>query len=110
MTRDRCRPRAHLFTASLICFFFLLTSGAPAQARNVEGTYRNFNVLSKDADGQLVSRSIVSTYTLTPTEYVEATLFHILVRGQDALERFVHTLVRAVLLRLGWQDPLVLNA
>jgi len=111
MTRDRYQPHAYLFTASLICFFLLLTSGALAQAPNVEGTYRlvsrtlpdgklqkppdviglmtytkgyrNFNILSKDADGQLVSRSIVSTYTLTPTEYVETTLFPILVRGQE---------------------------
>jgi hypothetical protein len=45
--------------------------------------YRNFNILSKEADGQYVSRSITATYTLTPTEYVETTLCHICVRGQD---------------------------
>jgi hypothetical protein len=45
--------------------------------------YRNFNILSKDADGQLVSRSIIASYTLTPTEYVETILFHIQVRGQE---------------------------
>jgi hypothetical protein len=39
--------------------------------------------LSKDPDGQLVSRSIVATYTLSPTDYVETTLFQILVRGQE---------------------------
>jgi len=46
-------------------------------------SYRNFNILSKGPDGQFVSRSIVATYTLTPTDYIESTLFHILVRGQE---------------------------
>jgi hypothetical protein len=46
-------------------------------------SHRNFNILSKDPDGQFVSRSIVATYTLTPTDYIETTLFHILVRGQE---------------------------
>ena len=46
-------------------------------------SYRNFNILSKDAEGKIVSRSIVSTYTLTPTEYTETPLFHIIVRGQE---------------------------
>ena len=46
-------------------------------------SYRNFNILSKDPDGQFVSRSIVATYTLTPTDYIENTLYHILVRGQE---------------------------
>jgi hypothetical protein len=46
-------------------------------------THRNFNILSKDPDGRFVSRSIVATYTLTPTEYIETALFHILVRGND---------------------------
>jgi hypothetical protein len=46
-------------------------------------SYRNFNILSKDAEGKFVSRSIVATYTLTPTEYTETTLFHIFVRGQE---------------------------
>jgi hypothetical protein len=45
--------------------------------------YRNFNILSKDAEGKIVSRSIVSTYTLTPPEYTETPLFHIIVRGQE---------------------------
>lgn len=45
--------------------------------------YRNFNILSQDAEGQFVSRSIVATYTLTSTEYVESILFHIFVRGQE---------------------------
>ena len=46
-------------------------------------SYRNFNILSKDADGQFVSRFVVATYTLTLTDYIENTLFHILVRGQE---------------------------
>ncbi|MGH2404821.1 MAG: hypothetical protein ACRDGN_10195, partial [bacterium] len=46
-------------------------------------SYRNFNILSKDADGQFTSRSIMATYTLTPTEHIETTLFHIFVRGQE---------------------------
>ena len=46
-------------------------------------THRNFNILSRDTDGQVTSRSIVATYTLTSTEYVETVLFHILVRGTE---------------------------
>ena len=89
----------------------IFAGGALAQAPSIEGTYRlvsrtlrdgtvlkppdvmglqtytkshrNFNILSKDPNGQFVSRSIVATYSLTPTEYVETTLFHILVRGQE---------------------------
>lgn len=45
--------------------------------------YRNFNLLSKDADGQFTSESFVSTYTFTPTEYTETPLFSISVRGQE---------------------------
>jgi hypothetical protein len=33
--------------------------------------YRNFNILSKDAEGKFTSASFVSTYTLTPTEYTD---------------------------------------
>jgi hypothetical protein len=111
MTPYRFHPHPYPFSVLLICALLLVTTSAPAQGPGVEGTYRlvsrtlpdgkvqsppdviglmtytkgyrNFNILSKDADGQLVSRSIVSTYTLTRTEYVETTLFHILVRGQD---------------------------
>jgi hypothetical protein len=46
-------------------------------------SYRNFNILSKDAEGKFVSLSLVSTYTLTPTEYTETVLFSIRVRGQE---------------------------
>src|SRR5262245_614702 len=44
---------------------------------------RNFNILSKDADVQFSSLSIVSTYTLTPAEYTETPIFSIRVRGQE---------------------------
>jgi len=45
--------------------------------------YRQFNIASKDADGKIISRSVIATYKLTPTEYTETTLLHILVRGQE---------------------------
>jgi hypothetical protein len=44
---------------------------------------RNCNILSKDADGQLTSLSIVSTSTLTSTEYADTPLFSMSVRGQE---------------------------
>jgi hypothetical protein len=97
--------------ALLTGLLLLIATGAVADAPNIEGTYRlvsrtlrdgtvlrppdvmglqtytkthrNFNILSKDPDGKYVSRSIVATYTLTPTDYIETTLFHILVRGND---------------------------
>jgi hypothetical protein len=40
-------------------------------------------ISSKAADGQFTSLSIVSTYTLTPTEDTETPLFSISVRGQE---------------------------
>ena len=46
-------------------------------------SYRNFNILNKNAEGKYDSLSIVSTYTLTPTEYTETPLFSINVRGQE---------------------------
>ena len=45
--------------------------------------YRQFNIVSKDAEGKRTSRSIIASYKLTPTEYTEATLLHVLVRGQE---------------------------
>ena len=41
-------------------------------------THRNFNIVIKDATGKFYSYSLVSTYTLTPTEYSETRLFSIL--------------------------------
>jgi hypothetical protein len=46
-------------------------------------SYRNFNILNKNAEGKYDSLSIMSTYTLTPTEYTETPLFSISVRGQE---------------------------
>jgi hypothetical protein len=40
-------------------------------------THRNFNIVQKDAAGKFRSFSVVSTYTLTPTEYTETLLFSI---------------------------------
>jgi hypothetical protein len=104
-------PYLRVLSAIPLTALLLFASAASAQAPSIEGTYRlvsrtlrdgtvvkppdvmglqtytkryrNFNILSKDAKGQFVSRSIVATYTLTPTEYIEITLFHILVRGQE---------------------------
>jgi hypothetical protein len=111
MKRYFLPPYLREVAAILVTTFLLCASAALAQAPSIEGTYRlvsrtlkdgtvvkppdvmglqtytksyrNFNILSKDADGQVVSRSIVATYTLTPTEYIETTLFHIFVRGQE---------------------------
>jgi hypothetical protein len=38
-------------------------------------THRNFNILQRDAAGTFRSFSVVSTYTLTSTEYTETLLF-----------------------------------
>jgi hypothetical protein len=40
-------------------------------------THRNFNIVQKDAAGKFRSFSLVSTYTLTATEYTETLLFSI---------------------------------
>jgi hypothetical protein len=40
-------------------------------------THRNFNIVQKDAAGKFRSFSLVSTYTLTATEYTETFLFSI---------------------------------
>lgn len=111
MRRHLSLPHSMALGALLMSMFLFFADAALAQAPSIEGTYRlvsrtlrdgtvskppdvmglqaytksyrNFNILSKDPNGQFVSRSIVATYTLTPTDYVETTLFHILVRGQD---------------------------
>jgi hypothetical protein len=49
-------------------------------------THRNFNIVRKDATGKFSSRAMVSTYTLTPTEYRETLLFSIVtdqIGGKD---------------------------
>lgn len=108
----------HTLVAVLAAASLAIRTTALAQTPNIEGTYRlisrtlrdgtvpkspevmglqtytkthrNFNILSKDPSGQFTSRSIVATYTLTSTEYVETTLFHILVRGEK-VQREVST-------------------
>jgi hypothetical protein len=117
VTRSFSPLHPRVFAPVLVTVLSLFASAALAQAPSIEGTYRlvsrtlrdgtvlrppdvmglqtytkgyrNFNILSKDADGQFVSRSIVATYQLTPTEYIETTLFHIFVRGQEILASFV---------------------
>ena len=39
--------------------------------------YRNFNIYWKDARGKTLSISNIATYQLTPTEYREKSLFHL---------------------------------
>jgi hypothetical protein len=49
-------------------------------------THRNFNIVRKDATGKFSSRSSVSTYQLTATEYSETVLFSIVndqIGGKD---------------------------
>src|SRR3989442_4326667 len=54
-------------------------------------THRNFNIVIKDATGKFYSYSLVSTYTLTPTEYSETRLFSIL-NDQDGGKDIVYDL------------------
>ena len=100
-----------LLGAGLLLNLSLFSTTVVAQAPSIEGTYRlvsrtlsngtvlrppdvmglqtytkthrNFNIYSKDQAGTITSRSIVATYILTPTEYIETTLFHVFVRGQE---------------------------
>ena len=89
----------------LVGMVLLFAIAASAQAPSIEGTYkrisrtlpdgtmlsppdimglmtytkthRTFNIVRKDATGKFASRSSVSTYTLTATEYSETRLFSI---------------------------------
>ena len=71
--------------------------------------YRNFNILNKNAAGTYDSLSIVSTYTLTPTEYTETPLFSINVRGQEIRHDLSGQIQRAAVTvdagRLQFQRP-----
>ena len=40
-------------------------------------SYRNFNILVRDADGKFLSFSLVSTYKLTASEYSETAIYSI---------------------------------
>jgi hypothetical protein len=89
----------------LVVMVVLSAMAASAQTPSIEGTYkllsrklpdgtmlspptimglftytknhRNFNIVQKDATGKVRSYSVVSTYTLTATEYTETLLFSI---------------------------------
>ena len=89
----------------VVVMAFLFAIDASAQTQSIEGTYqlvlrklpdgtmlkppdimglctftkshRNFNFVLKDATGKFFSFSVVSTYTLTATEYSETLLFSI---------------------------------
>lgn len=89
----------------LVVMGLLYAIAASAQAPSIEGTYqllsrklpdgtmlsppelmglwtytkshRNLNIVRKDATGKFTSRSLVSTYKLTGTEYSETLLFHL---------------------------------
>ena len=101
---DFPRPRWPLLGV-LVVMVLLFAIAASAQAPSIEGTYqllsrklpdgtmlnppdlmglwtytkshRNLNIVRKDATGKFTSRSLVSTYKLTATEYSETLLFHI---------------------------------
>ena len=108
------RPVLPLLVVTALVFFFLVP--ASAQAPTIEGTYklvsrkladgrvisppesiglwtyskthRTFNIIRRDAAGKVTSRSLVSSYTLTPAEYTETLLFHIRtdqIGGKDAV-------------------------
>ena len=106
------RPRFIHCGGALALFTLLLQlPSAFAQSLSIEGTYRlvsrtlkdgtvlkppeviglqtftkehrQFNIIGKDPEGKIISRSIGATYKLTPTEYTETPLFHIFVRGQE---------------------------
>src|ERR671922_3074399 len=89
----------------ILLVVLLVAGGAAAQAPSLEGTYRlvsrtlpdgkvltppditglwtytkthrSFALVRKDAAGKVTSRTLVSTYTITPTEYVETLVFHV---------------------------------
>ena len=98
----------------LVVMVLLCAIAASAQTPSIEGTYklisrqlpdgtmlrppeiiglctftkshRNFNFVRKDATGKFASRSMVSTYKLTATEYSETLLFSIVnnqIGGKD---------------------------
>jgi hypothetical protein len=46
-------------------------------------SHRNFNIISKDAEGTWNSLALVFTYEFTPTEYRETLIYSTRVRGQE---------------------------
>lgn len=109
--KQRLTRRRPIVAGFLAGMLYLLASPTLAQVPSIEGTYRlvsrtlkdgkvlkppavmglqtytkgyrQFNILSKDPEGKITSRSIIATYTLTPTEYTETPLFHVFIRGQE---------------------------
>jgi hypothetical protein len=105
MTRSYFPRQLWALSGILVGMAFLCVSVAAAQAPSIEGTYqltsrklpdgtvikppdvmglytftktyRNFNVVQKDATSKFASFSVVSTYTLTATAYSEIRLFSI---------------------------------
>jgi hypothetical protein len=106
MKRSSFPWRLFALSGILVATALLLPVPASAQAPSIEGTYtlvsrtlpdgtvfappvitglltytktrRNFNVVFRDASGKFRSFSVVSTYTLTATEYTETPVFSIL--------------------------------
>jgi hypothetical protein len=114
MKRSYFRRRFWALSGVLVGMVLLFAIAASAQAPSIEGTYQlisrklpdgtilrppdvmglwtytkshyNFNIVRKDATGKFASRSSVSTYRLTATEYSETLLFSIInnqIGGKD---------------------------
>jgi len=89
MKRGFSPPQPWVSSALLVSMLLLLATAALGQTPSIEGTYRLVSRTLRDGtvlkppDVMGFRRSIVATYTLTPTEYIETTLFHILARGQE---------------------------
>jgi hypothetical protein len=105
MKQSYCPRQCWMLSGVVVVMAFLYVSAASAQTPSIEGTYqlvlrklpdgpmlkppdilglctftkshRNFNFVLKDATGKFFSFSVVSTYTLTATEYSETLLFSI---------------------------------
>ena len=105
MKRSSFPRQCWTLSGVLIVMALLCVSAASAQIPSIEGTYqhvsrklpdgtmlsppdlmglwtytkshRNLNIVLKDATGKFTSRSLVSTYKLTATEYSETLLFTI---------------------------------
>jgi hypothetical protein len=105
MKRSYCPQPCGALSSVLVGLVLLCALSASAQAPSIEGTYRlvsrktpdgtmlrppdimglftytkthrNFNIAQKDAAGKFRSFSLVSTYTLTATEYTETLLYSI---------------------------------
>src|SRR5262249_33163347 len=105
MQQSSCPRPCWAFSGVLVGLMVLFALTAAAQVPHIEGTYkriarklpdgtvpkppevmglctytkthRNFTIIRQDATGKFASFSLVSTYTLTATEYSETALFSI---------------------------------